>query len=176
MAQLGQCLAPDHRCYQEAVAFQRAPHLNQGARQIVHRLQRKQRDGEIKPAVGGREALEVANRRQETAGPQARLGWGDPDDAIDLAGRRESDGAMRAGRAKVRRKREPPFDQRQPVAEVFSRPREQEVSWSVPPGLRPDAIEAPIDQISVEYLRRRRMQHGRLLCARTPLAQSCGSG
>ena len=52
LAQLGQRLAPDHRRDQEAVALQRTPDLHQRARQIVDRLQREQRDSEIKPPVG----------------------------------------------------------------------------------------------------------------------------
>src|ERR1700722_9652634 len=97
LSQFGQRLAPNDRRDQETVALQRAPHLDQGARQIVHRLQSEQRDGKIEAPVGDRKALEVADGRQKTAGSQARLGRGETNDAINLAPSREHGRAMRAG-------------------------------------------------------------------------------
>jgi hypothetical protein len=79
---------------------------------------------------------------------------------------------MRAGRAEISGEGEASFDQRQPIAKVFGGPHEQEIRLSLPTRARPGAIEAPIDQTSIEYLRRRRIRHGRSLCARQPLAQS----
>jgi hypothetical protein len=172
LAQLGQGLAPDQRRDQETVILQRTLYLHQRARQVVHCLQSKQRNGEIEAGVPGWKALEVADDWQKIANAQARLSWGKPNDAIDLSSGGQRDRAMRAGRAKIGGESEPPFDQRQPVAEVFGRPREQEVSLSPPANPTPDAVEAPVDQISIEYLRRRWMRHGRCLCARRPLAQN----
>jgi hypothetical protein len=65
---------------------------------------------------------------------------------------------MRAGRAKVRGESEAPFDERQPIEKVFRSPCEQKVRFAAL-GARPGAIEAAIDQTSIEYLRRRRMRH-----------------
>jgi len=173
LAQLRQRLAADERRDQKAVALQRASDLQERARQIVHGLQRKQRDGEIKPAIADSQALEVADRRQEVAISQARRGRGDPDDAIDLAAGRERRRAMRAGRAEVGGQREAPFDERQPIAKLFGRPHEQEIRLSA--AARPSAIEAPMDQTSIEYLRRRRLRHRAFLILEPPLAQSFGS-
>ena len=58
---------------EEAVGLQRAPHLNQRARQIVHGLQSEQRDGEVEAAIRRGQALEVADRRQKIAGPPGSL-------------------------------------------------------------------------------------------------------
>ncbi len=65
LSQLGQRFAANHRRDQKAVGFQGAPHLHQRARQVVHCLERKQRDDEVKTTVPGWKALEVADGRRE---------------------------------------------------------------------------------------------------------------
>ena len=137
LAQFGQGLAPDQRRDQKAVALQRAPHLHQRAGQIVHRLQRKQRNGEIEAAIRGGQTLEVANRGQKIAISEARLGRGDPDDAIDLSAGRKRGRAVRAGRAEVGGKGEASLDERQPIAKVLGRPFEQEVGLGLIAGRAP---------------------------------------
>ena len=155
--------------------FRRPAHLNERARQIVHGLQRQERNGEVKAAIRDRQTFEVADGGKKSAGPQARLGRGDPDDAVDLPAGGKRNRALRAGGAEVGGEGEAPLDQRQPLLKVLRRPGQEEVRPCVARSARPRAIEASIDEIAIKYPRRRRRRHARALCARPPLAQSSGS-
>jgi hypothetical protein len=150
LAKLGQRLAPDQRRDKQAIGFQRAPHLNQRARQIVHGLQRQERDGEVKAAIPDWQPLKVADGRQKSACSQGHPGRGDPDGAVDLAACGERDRAVGAGRAEIGGEGEAPFDQRQPFAKVLSRASEEEVHARVAGWAGPGAIEASIDERAIK--------------------------
>ena len=104
LAQFGQRVAAQDRRHQQPVGFERAPHLDQRAGQIVDCLQREQRDGEVEAALGDGQPLEVADGGQERAGPEAGEGRRDADEAIDLATGRERSRAVRDRASRNRRR------------------------------------------------------------------------